>query len=193
MKNFSNTQKILVITIVLAMVSLGLYGFLFWQVRSENQEASQLLGEAEQDVEKEKTLRAAKISLEKNKQFIEKIDTYFVPKDGVVGFIQELETIGKQTGVSLTIGGVTAESDQRTKDDFKETLRIRLETSGSWEKTFYFLSVLESLPYRAQVEQIALSLYGASDKLLFGTETKRVRGKDEVWKGVFEITVLKLK
>lgn len=193
MKKISHTHKILIVAVFFAFISLSLYGFLFWQVKSENEKASTLLQEAEQDIEKEKTLRAAKISLEKNETLIKAIDTYFIPRDGVVPFIEELEKLGKDSGVMLSVGAVSTEVDPKVKDDFKETLRLRLETTGSWKDTFYFLSLIESLPYRAQVEQIALSLSGASDSLNFGNETKRTPNKNESWKGIFDVTILKMR
>ncbi len=194
MKGISHTKKVLFITIALAMTSLLLYGFLFWEIKTKTQDAAKIQEDADKDVKREESLRLAKISLAKNKESIEKIDSYFIARDGVVSFIEELENLGKETGVILSIGSVSAEVDAKVKDDFKETLRIRLEASGSWKDLFYFLSILESLPYRAQIEQMTLSLLGASDKIPFGGEAgKRVPGKGEVWRGAFELTILKLR
>jgi len=194
MKDISHTKKIFFGALTFSIVSLGLYGLLFWEIRTKGQEISSLRVEADTDVKKDGTLRAAKASLVKNKELIERMDSYFISRDGVVAFIEELEKLGKDTGVLLSIGSVSAENDSKMKDDFKETLRIRLEASGPWANLFYFLSILESLPYRAQVDQMTVSLLGASDKLSFGSELgPRLQGKEEIWKGTFELTILKLK
>lgn len=194
MKGISHTKKVFFVAVALAVASLALYGFLFWEIKTKTEEAVKIQEDADKDVKREEGLHLAKVSLAKNKEAIEKIDSYFIARDGVVSFIEELESLGKETGVILSIGSVSAEADPKVKDDFKETLRIRLEASGSWENLFYFLSILESLPYRAQIEQMTLSLAGASDKIPFGSETvKRTPGKGEVWKGAFELTILKLR
>jgi hypothetical protein len=194
MKNLSITKKIFFITLSLNVAVFGVYGFLFWNVRTENKEASQLQSEADTDIEKNNELSTVKESLSQNASFISQIDSFFVAHDGVVDFISMLEKLGQDAGVKLNIGSVAVDSTQTKKVDFKEGLRLRIETGGSWRDTLYFLSVVENLPYRVEFNSSSLSLIGAEDSILFkDSSASRERSKDETWKSSFDITVLKLK
>lgn len=81
------------------------------------------------------------------------LDGYFIAKEGVVDFIQRVEKMGAEAGVTLTFstidtpvgGGVPSSLDR---------LVLRLSSTGSWQQGIHFLTLMESLPY-------ALSVTGA--------------------------------
>jgi Tfp pilus assembly protein PilO len=197
MKDPEKTKKTMVISIVLAIAVFVIYGFLFLNIKDKNEQISTLANDAQQLRSKDDTLKATKTILDQSKDLISQLDSYFIPADGVVGFISVLEGVGKFSGVDMTIGSVGTEADSKAKDEIKETLRLHIETNGSWKNTFYFLSVIENLPYRIDVEDVSLGLVGATDKVLFDNKTAtaqtRQPNKDEKWHGSFNVTVVKLK
>jgi hypothetical protein len=192
MKDISHTKKVLLITIALTLASSLIYGFLFLAVKSKNEKISAFLNEADADLKKDETLRSIKITLEDYEEEVAKLDTYFISHEGTSEFIESLESLGEKAGVALTIASVALEQDTRVKNDFKEVLRIRMETSGSWANTFTFLSIIENMPMSVRVENAAVLLFTASDDLSFNGGD-RVRSEGEYWKGSFEITAAKLK
>jgi hypothetical protein len=197
MKDAQKTKKTMIISIVLAVAAFIIYGFLFLNIKAKNEQISSLANDAQDLHSKDDVLKATKTILDQNKDLISQLDSYFIPADGVVGFISLLEGVGKYSGVDMTINSVGTEADTKAKDDIKEILRLHIETDGSWKNTFYFLSVLENLPYRIDVEQVSLGLTGATDKVLFDTKSDkaqtRQQGKDERWHGSYDVTVVKLK
>ena len=195
MKNISNTSKILIASIFLVILVYCIYGLLFWTIKGENEKVSILSNEAKIDLQKDESLRATKVSLSNNKDSIENIDSHFLAPDGVVGFIEGLESLGREAGVSISVASVTVEADSKNKNDFKETLRLRVITTGSWSNTYYFISLLENLPLSAEIKNATLSLPGASDKLAFtgASVSSRKPAAEEKWKGEIELTVRKLK
>lgn len=192
MKQIPLTKKVLILCIVLNVVIFVVYGFLYYDIGSQNKKASVLLGQVNSDMQKNDTLRAIKVSLNQNKDFISQIDSFFIAPDGVVNFISLLESLGKKAGVKLSIGSVSVVPEGGAKD-FKENLSLRLDMSGSWENIYYFLSLLQNQPYRIMFDNASVSLEGAADAIKFTDKgTARVRGQNEVWKGAFSIRVLKL-
>lgn len=185
MKNFSKTKKLLILCIVLNLVVWTAYGVIFWQIKSQNEKISLLVNEAELDTKKEEDLRLTKASLNENKDSISRIDSYFIPKDGVVDFINSLESLGKQSGTSLVIGSVSVESETKIKENFKEVLRLKVQAIGSWKNVMHFLSILENLPYQVDLQQ-------ADFKLSVSAEGSSGGGVPQ-WEGDFEFTLLKLK
>lgn len=197
MKNISSTKNILVIVIAINICVIAAYGFVFWRIYTDGRNTSDLVNQASLDFQKNEMLRSAKTALAENHDFLSKIDSYFVAPDGVVPFIDRVESLGKQYGIQVSIGSVAVESDPKVKNDFKETLHLKVETVGSWSNIVQFLGALESLPYRISFDQVVFGLTDAADKLSFAgissIDTKRARTSSEKWKATFDISLLKLK
>lgn len=196
MTDSQKTKKLFWIILALAFFMFAIYGFLFWNIKVKNEKASELLNTIIESGNKDQALRSIKNSLEQNKDSLNRVDSYFVNTDGAVGFIEGLEKLASDGGVSLTIGGVNNEIDTKVKNDFKEILRLRVDVSGSWANVVSFISALETLPFRVQIETVSLGLTSAADKLAFQSLADTVQRKpssDERWKASFEFTVIKLK
>jgi len=198
MKDTAKTKNILIVSSMLALLAFALCGFLFWSIKVKNEELSLLANQVTRDTKTDQALRAVKIALDTNKGPIVLVNSFFVPKDGVVDFINMIDLLGKESGTTLSIGGVSTEQDPSVAKDFNETLKLHLETTGTWQQTYYFIQALEALPYRVTLDQVTMSLTSATDKMFFQNASTaearaRVPGSDERWKGSFDITVLKLK
>ncbi len=194
MKKITRIKKIFILCVIMNVVVFGVYTFLFLDIKAKNEKVYDLLSEADRDIKKDETLRAVKYSLSENKNFISQIDSFFVPQDGVVSFIDTLERLELNSGIDLGISYVSVETNTKNKNDFKEVLNLRLDGEGSWQNLFHFLSLLENLPYRIEFNSVSFVLSGASDSILFsGSDGLRVRAPSEFWKGSFEVLVYKLK
>lgn len=194
MKNLSFTKKIFLSLVAINVVVFGTYAFLFWKIVDRSQTTMALTAEEVSDRQKNDALQAIKMSLNENKDFISQIDSFFIAPDGVVSFITFLEKLGRDSGVTISVGSVAVSPDSKDPKDFKEYLRLKLEVDGTWQNTIYFLSRLENLPYRVQFDSAALSLQGVSDEINFEEEgALRKRVPEESWKGIFDIRLLKLK
>lgn len=198
MKEAVKTKKILVFSIISAIVAFFLFGFLFWLIKSQNESIALLAGEVQQNSAKDDAVRSIRLLFDKNKDSLARLDSFFISKDGVVDFINSIDTLGKKYRVNLAIGEVTSEIDQKIKDDFKETLKLRLDASGSWGNVIDFLTALENLPYKIKVDQVSVGLSSASDKLLFANASStnpevRKPGDKEEWKATYTISIIKLR
>ncbi len=193
MKNLSFIKKLFIAIATLNVVMYGVYGFLIWDINTKNQAASELMVQAGANMKKDEALRAIKLSLSENKDFLSQIDSFFVAPDGVVAFITILESLGKDSNVKLDIGAVAIESDKQDPHPFSENLTLKLSMSGSWQNISYFLSKLQNLPYRVGITSATVTLEGAADSTKFTATSTRVQANGEVWKGTFDIKVLKLK
>lgn len=178
MPHSSLTKKVLVITIILNILIWGAFNYIFLKIRSENQKNSILLNEATNNIKKEESLRSTKASLNENKSPISKLDSYFVASDGVVDFIESLETLGRRWGVVISIDSVSVEADSKNKNDFKEILKMNVKTAGLWKNNMNFISSLENFSYKIDINQVSLSRDGEG-------------GGN--WRGNFNIRILKLK
>lgn len=196
MNKFSQTKNIFKAILIIDIIAFVLYGALFFLIKNKNQDTSTLLNNAERDLKKDEFLRVAKFSLDQNRAEVEKLDTFFVAKDGVPNFIEYIEGLGKESGVALSIGNVSVEPDTKNKDDFKEILRLKVEMLGSWQELFTFLSIIENLPYRVQIDNVSFAVDASEEALFFGGEASTTNSSlsgGNQWKGFIEFTLLKLR
>lgn len=179
------------LVIGLNVIVFALYGVGYFAIKKNTATLATLAQTAATDTQKDETLHTIKSSLSENQGFIGEINSFFIPSDGVVGFINTLESLGKSTGVTLSVSSVDVGTV--APGDFKEPLHLRLETEGSWAHNYYFLSTLENLPYVLTINSATYTLSSAADSILFkGSATSRIPAPDETWKGVYDVTVLKL-
>jgi len=197
MNNTSTSKKILTILTLISVSVASLYGFVYWSMYKDSKNVALLITQSSTDFEKNERIRLAKIELAKNDDFISKIDSYFIPKDGVVTFINEIENLGKSANVSTTISSIEPVIvNEKEKDNFKETLSVKLESVGSWQNVYQFVSLLESTPYGIVIDEVQIKLMDSTDTLPFKSASStvpRIRNSNETWKLVVDFKILKLK
>ena len=194
MKKLTFTQKIFAGVLGVNILVFGVYGFLYWKIQDQSKKTSVLLAQEITDRQKDDSLRAIKISLDENKDFISQIDSFFIAPDGVVNFITSLEKLGRESGVGVNVSSVAVAPDAKVANDFKESLKLKLDVSGSWQDVLHFLSRIENLPYRVQFDGASVTLQKTATGINFtSSSTPRKRSGEEEWVGSFDVRFLKLK
>lgn len=194
MSKLTKTEELLYTLIILCVLVWSAAGFFSYQVFSQTNDTGALIDGAKKDLKRDADLRATKNSLSANEDKIMELDSFFVASDKAVDFIETIEAIGRQTGVTLTIGSVSTEANLRNPNDFKEIIKMRLQAGGSWQGVYHFLTVLENLPYGLSVDTASITLNISSQNLFFSTSpTTRRRTEKEAWIGHFDVSVLKIK
>lgn len=110
----------------------------------------------------------------------------FVSQDGVVSFIQTVEGLAKAQGLQVKTTGVST-VELATSSKYYEQVRLDIETSGSWQKNFTFLKLIESLPYSVTLARAGFRL----DEAVIDPKTKII--PTPLWKGNFQIMAVKEK
>jgi hypothetical protein len=89
--------------------------------------------------------------IDTNKSDIDRLMSRLVQKDGTVAFIDMVESHAKNSGVSVLVENVDVRKSATDVEGY-QSLHLNVKTQGSWEGTYRFLSVLESLPYKITIE-----------------------------------------
>jgi len=182
MKTEFITKRKLALLILIVLGMFVAYYLMFLQVAGANRQNQMLAGEINKYIQKERERRELQRTANEIQPFMEKIQSYFVGKDeGVVRFIETVELLGANHKLKMSIDSVAIEFLDESVLGV-ELLNLRFKTLGSWNDTFYFISALESLPYKIIIRNANVSLASLGEK-----------GKLPVWKGSFEMVVNKLK
>jgi len=180
MKRFTKHHKTAVtLGVLVALASLGYY-LLFQAVFAEIAKTAEILDEVSREERLHGTVVANEKTLVELQDDLELLDSFFIPADGVVDFIESVETLANNRNLTIDVRNVSLEEISNVPHaNLAEELRMRIETRGSWQDNYNFLTQLEHLPYH-----ITFSLSGMQN--LENTE-------GILWQGSFDLTVLKLK
>ncbi len=147
----AKTVRLLAVAAILVIVSLSAYGITVWKINKNIGEAVALGGDIAAEAQKDRSIESIRNILRNTAAEREKIDGYFVKSDNIVDFLEKIELMGKKSGVALSFDSVDIPQNE------KNVLRLRIGTEGNWEDSFYFLSLLENLPYKIELEKSALA------------------------------------
>ena len=151
----STSKRLLLLTALLSAGAAVLFGFLFFQIKSANERASELQNGIELQEKQESARKSVKAAVTETAALREKLNTFAVPKEGAAEFLELLESAARRIGVVPSI--LSASEEPMPDSDKYENLRVILTASGAWEGVVRFLGALESVPYEAAVEQALLS------------------------------------
>jgi len=182
-KNISKTELLFIIFITtFILISLAYY-FVYFDILKTKEESVEL----NNALLKEKSRKSEYDSIRKNiKSTLDdhnRIVSIFIPQEGVVDFIQLLESLGKESGLSIsteTVGSVASEDLSASN---KEIISISLKTEGSFNANQAFLNYLENLPYKISITDLTFS-YSDSGDSDTGTTAP-------FWKGQIKLEVIK--
>lgn len=144
------TLKLFLVAVILALVAISAYGVAVWEIRKNLSEAADLSSSIAAESQKEAGIESTRNILRNTAAEREKIESYFVSSDNIVDFLEKIELLGKKSGVVLSFDSVDIPSDE------KNVLRVRANTKGNWENTFYFLSLIENLPFKIELEKSSI-------------------------------------
>ncbi|MCI0532813.1 hypothetical protein L0Y49_01180 [bacterium] len=133
------TQKIFALAIALNVGALSLFGFewVFLENKIEQNEA--MLKELQALSLRDDTTRDLEFFFDNTAEERARLETFFINRESVLDFIEEIESLGRHAGVTLTIESVGKRDD---------TLEIAVFGEGSFENVLYFSALMEHTPYR---------------------------------------------
>lgn len=147
-------------------LAFGAYGAGFYYIKAQVEETSVLAQELEQKQVERNNLQETLRAVEETEQMRAQLNTYFVNAADVVSFIEQLESLGEETGVAVTISDLREETNGG--------LAFRLEAEGMTATVFHFTELLEHMPLNMTIEQVQLQ------------QTSSARRQ---WRGVYTGTI----
>lgn len=172
----NKTKNSLILASLAAIVSLGVFLYMFIETQGIYSKVldreSELVGAQNEKFRKD-TIDEVVSRTAKEQAMME---SYFVEAEGVVDFIEEVEQLGRTSGLSIKVESVnTAPMPSNEK---MENLRLVVSSDGGWRESLVFLAMLENLPYKSEIGRALVEKAG---------------GEKGEWHGDYMITVVKMK
>ncbi len=87
----------------------------------------------------------------------EKLVSVFLNHDQAAEFIQLIESLAKEVGISGKTVSVESNDVSELSILGKEQMEIAFEASGSYSKLMKFVSIIEKLPYKSSINNLSIS------------------------------------
>jgi len=175
MKN--NFQKIL---LLVSGISFLLFSFAFvfsyQKINEHNQKRQQDEVILQTETYRRDNIKALNIALQKIAPERALLENHFIKSSDIVPFLNIIEKLAREVGVSAQIDSVNAKIDNTE-------LTVDLRATGRFETIYKFLTLLENSPY--ELDFLFMDIHKLS---LSDSSGKNI--KDSNWEAVFKIQLL---
>lgn len=151
----SKTQAKVIVTFLGVLLSFGIYSGLFIVIKNKNNQISALQNQVDVEIRKDQRLRSIKQLIIDLREDSRQIDTYFVSKDGVVNFLEDLEALGSISDISVGVNSVSVGKNIDNEFSY-ELLKIEFAARGVWSSIIQLISLLETFSLGITIERMQL-------------------------------------
>lgn len=183
------SQKVFLAALFFSLLVMGLYCYAFIKVFKKNEQIALLESQIKVRTEENNNLTSIKERIADTVSARAKLNSYFIPKDGVVPFLNGFESLAEENNLLLKVDSVAIE-DEAAAPNLFEHVKLSAEVTGAWSDVYRFSKLIELMPLKVAVDMVDF------EKILRQTEALTPKQKvpaDPGWKGTFDIRVLKLK
>ncbi|MES2214062.1 MAG: hypothetical protein V4465_01555 [Patescibacteria group bacterium] len=152
-----DTKTLLISLSVISIFFVSAAGYVVYDLRAENQQASLLMNAADASVRSIDSAASLRVAQDSSADKIVELDKAVLEEGELVPLIERIEKIGTTLGQKTTIASVTvdkAEADAHTTDPDK--VHIIIGAEGSWAGSIAFLHALENLPTKVSLGNVSL-------------------------------------
>lgn len=156
--NFTKSQKIALIAVTVLLLVIVGYVFLYKHISALQIKLVEIKNELSiVDALELKKLETASL-LEKTKEGRDEISSYFVSKEDPTRFLEFVEALGKESGISLEVKELSMDIPEEEVRSFQDNVKVVLYVEGGWSSLYHFLWLLERMPYVVTVANTALAV-----------------------------------
>ena len=146
-----NTQNkiILVIFILIDIFVIGLYCYLFQDLKAKNQSFSIIASEIQDEARQREELLTLKNIMKSIQEDRTRLNSYFITSDEIAVFLDSLEAMGKKVGTESEVTSIILAGEE------KNVLEVSVKATGPFEDVFELLLLLEHVPYELDFQKIS--------------------------------------
>ena len=178
-------QTLVLFSLAVVVLSVAYY-FVFMGIKNKNEHVSVLENNMASGSKNQQYLASLQKTVTEAEYNIHLVNSAVIASDGDVKFIEDLEGLAHNNGLSISIESLDLVDDPNIASTDITVLHIKIKTSGGWSGTYRFISEVESLPQKTKIQTLTMHST-VSD---FGNNKKSTSA---VWSSELEIIVLKNK
>lgn len=155
------TIRNLIISLVLAALSAGLFGLMVYYVSDQGGKlATQIEALEAEHAQQESYIKSQRLAQDTKKER-DQLHSYFLDEaSDSINFLNEIEMLAPKVGVSLETKGLDSFIDEKENTEW---IKVDFKFSGSRKAVKQFVEILEILPYASRVNEVELSSQSSND------------------------------
>lgn len=152
MNELKNNILLLLGAVLIFIGVAGVYGFLFYSMKGKIEGANEVLSRALGFENAQGTLSRTLAFLKESELGRQRVDARFIKEHDVALFARQIEALGAQSGVTLSIESLEPGIDFRKKP----VLNFRIKAEGTFASVVRTEELLENFPARFDVSTLRL-------------------------------------
>ncbi len=175
-KKFKKFKKApLLFSVMFLILCFSAFLFIYQKIGQNEKIRESMNGEWQTEATRRDEIRSLERSIKAIQAEREQVETHFAQSSNVVPFLDTVEKLARDAGVSSEVRSVDIAED-------KSELIVSLETKGTFTSTYRFIRLLENSPYELEITSFDIGKGPAS--------TDATGSTAPVWGGFFTIKLL---
>jgi hypothetical protein len=144
-----------VIALLVLLLSVGGFGYMLFQIDKKSDLLREQLTSIELENKRESDFYRLQKTSEESAADRKAVEEYFLPQSSdSIDFLNRVEQLAPQSGVTLKTDGLEEASDKKTKQKW---IVASFSFSGTQANVENFLNILETAPYLSRVTSVSLN------------------------------------
>lgn len=148
-KTFKSTRMIFAVAMVVFVLSVGIYGYFFYALKSTSRTAANLETEVKSLQAQESEIGVLRKNLAATEESRAKLVSYFIQTNDIVPFLETVESYGRGVNVSTEFEDVKVV-------DKPTSIVLTVVGKGSFANIYRFVSLVEAIPYEISVQSASV-------------------------------------
>ncbi len=140
------------ILFLLLLIVIAGYVYMYTRISKKTTSIESIATEIENEKKSQQNILGLKRSITLTEEKNKLLNSYFVTEETVVDFIKSIESLAKDSGVSVQISSL-----QPGEQTGKQGLYVSLIVNGGFNEVNRFLVFLENMPYQIVTNRVQLS------------------------------------
>jgi len=153
----SHSKPLLIILSLISIILIAVLVLGVYSIRAKNEKTSELLHLVDQASEIKILSQSIRTVQTAATEEIKVYNDLILSNNKLIPLIEEIEESGRALGLDINILSV---GEEEAGIAGLRTVRLVIETQGSWPSSLSFVRVVESLPHRVLINEVVLSKEG---------------------------------
>ena len=136
------------------LASVLVFMFVYYQVGVQIGKTSDAYNRINQAQHQENQTKQIADTLSSTQAERSQLQSFFVRDDNTVGFITEIEGVGKTSGASVTLASISDDDLSSANVGATGSIHAHIDIKGSWSNVMRAFHLVESLPYGETVNNV---------------------------------------
>lgn len=138
---------------LICLILLGVVGYELYFIKGADTAVRSAIEKADEQIGNDSRARSIVYLQNNSVEELKIADEAILTKEELVTFVESLENMGREIGLSITISSIVKEGN-KVSTSTPEVVRVAVDAKGPWEESIHFINLLENLPHKIYIDKL---------------------------------------